>query len=70
LKRKITVASKLGESITVANRLGDIAEKKCIIKEDYYKKKKIKLMEEKNGTLKNIETLFSIFINQKLNTKL
>lgn len=67
MKRKITVASKLSESNTTANRLANIAEKKCDMKAAYYEKK-IKLMEEKNVTLKNLETLFSEFVHSKLHT--
>jgi len=64
LKRKITVASKLSESNSAANRLASIAEKKCDMKAAYYDKK-IKLMKEKNVTLKNLEKLFSEFVNRK-----
>ena len=69
MKRKITVASKLGESNSAANRLANIAEKKCDMKAAYYEKK-LKLMEEKNVSLRNLETLFVGFINGKLHTNL
>lgn len=59
--------TKLEESNKIANRLGDIAEKKCDLKAAYYEKK-IKLMEENNKSLKNVETLFSKFVYEKLHT--
>lgn len=60
----MTVASKLSESNTAANRLANIAKRKCDMKAAYYDKK-IKLMEENNVTLKNLETFFSEFVNRK-----
>lgn len=55
LKRKLSAADRLNESILATTRLGDIAEKKFQMKAAYYEKK-IKLMEENNQLLKNLGT--------------
>ncbi|XP_050053382.1 uncharacterized protein LOC126549056 [Aphis gossypii] len=63
LKRKKTTATCLGESNTAATRLGDIAQRKCDLKEAYYEKK-IKLLEENNVLLKNIGTTLGTLLTK------
>ncbi|XP_003243647.1 uncharacterized protein LOC100573445 [Acyrthosiphon pisum] len=63
-KRKLTAGAKLDESNSIAERLAKISEEKCRVKAVYYDKK-LKLMEENNKILKNIETVVSTFIHEK-----
>jgi len=63
-KRKLTAGAKLEESNSIAERLAKISEEKCRVKAVYYDKK-LKLMEENNKILKNIETVVSTFIHEK-----
>ncbi|CAI6376683.1 unnamed protein product [Macrosiphum euphorbiae] len=63
-KRKLTAGAKLDESNSIAERPAKISEEKCRVKAVYYDKK-LKLMEENNKILKNIETVVSTFIHEK-----
>jgi len=53
----------LGESNTAATRLGDIAQRKCDLKEVYYKQK-IRLLEENNVLLKNLGTTLGTLLTK------
>ncbi|VVC29447.1 Hypothetical protein CINCED_3A003183 [Cinara cedri] len=52
------------ENNDVANRMAELAAKKIEIKSAYYSKK-IKLMEDKNAILRNINVLLMSYINKK-----